>query len=344
MSQNNSQISLIENIVKIEINRKEAQLQNEKAKYKCIKILLTLIFTYASAQIYYHYFRKTYISEIISYNNVPTYPLENLEICLNYDLGKNDDFIFLLGFFPNIKDFRKKNQVRKYGEIASIKQIKGEYNCFKADKSLKMKDIILKQGEALFIGLKVNEKNFKNLKDKYLYFSTNTYTINSKNEIKKNDIRFKHFFLEHEIPLSYKNNVVHIYCYDIYSNTLKNGTQTKNFSSISDNEIVRYFNIERDDNSGILDIIIGEIDILYERSDRLLKTVEVKSISFQEIFFMILGSVEFIIDIIPSIISFIRRKRNNSFELINQDRINLPLNEINNNSNAIIEELNNQNA
>ena len=34
----------------------------------------------------------------------------------------------------------QKNQVRKYGEIASIKQIKGEYNCFKADKSLKMKD------------------------------------------------------------------------------------------------------------------------------------------------------------------------------------------------------------
>ena len=62
-------------------------------------------------------------------------------------------------------------------------------------------------------------------------------------------------------------------------------------------------------------------------------------------FFILLGSVEFVIDIIPLIIQFIKLRliKKVNIENNNSNRISLPINEINSQNNSIINELNNQN-
>ena len=185
------------------------------------------------------------------------------------------------------------------------------------------------------------EKKFSLREKKNFYLSYLTYFLNSNNQIESKLISDQSYSLKNEMELSLKNEAYQIYKYKKVSNIINNGTMTKNFSSITEYG-----------NPGFLPIKnaskVPGFCIQIEDTKELRKVEVVAEHSFGGLFFKILGSVSFIINIIVVFCCLAKNrcciKRVHSSEIDNSKRANLPKNELNINENAGIDELNNQNA
>ena len=143
------------------------------------------------------------------------------------------------------------------------------------------------------------------------------------------------------MELSLKNKAYQIYKYKKVSNIINNGTNTKNFSSITEYG-----------NPGFLPFKnaskVPGFCIQIEDTKELRKVEVLPDETFWGLFFKILGSVSFIINIIVVFCCLVKNrcciKRVHSSEIDISKRANLPKNELNINENAVIDELNNQNA
>ena len=318
ISSNNNLVNIVDGLVEEKIDKIDTSKENSKIKKKFRKIIITIIITFILAFNYCLFFRESYINESNTFHKTPSFPFISFSFLFNQNLNKElkmDCHVW----------FRKNNGTLMMRKLSKIDNFKPSY-------ILGMIPLTLTDLNILYIYFKVFENDYNKLKNISVHFLNEVYTLNSNNKI---DDRFQIFKYEidEEVSLSNKNKETKVYIYEVQSKTIKDGNRTENFPFIKLKD-VKYVPFKKDS--------IFDFGFQFIKGEGL-QTLEVTSISFKEIFFLILGSVEFIIDILPIIYGLIRKKRVNTIEINNSNRINLPLNEINNNNNDIIDELNNPN-
>ena len=244
-------------------------------------------------------------------------------------------------------DFHCSSEVNfKNGSSTGLKKVNwrsldGNLSYFLLENAFELEDLNLNEGDSLYIYIFCNEANNTKLKNKRFYLSYMTYFLNSNNQLEQKLIIDKFYNLENEIALSLKNEAYLIYQYKRESNIINNGTKSQNFSSITPYGNARILFNEK---ASILPGFIIQIEETKEL--RILEVVA--EITSKKLFFMMLGSISFIINIFVVICCLfnncpcIKRVHSSKIEASNRD--NLPNNEFQNNNNGIIDELNNQNA
>ena len=210
------------------------------------------------------------------------------------------------------------------------------------ENAFEKEDLNLNEGDSLFIifDCVFTEKKFSIPEKKNFYLSYLAYFLNSNNQIEKKLISDQSYSLKNEIELSLKNEAYQIYKYKKVSNIINNGTMTKNFSTVAECGNLGFFPVKNASK-------IPGFCIQIEDTKELRKVEVVPDHSFGGLFFKILGSVSFIINIIVVFCCLAKNrcciKRVHSSEIDNSKRDNLQKNELNINENAFIDELNNQN-
>jgi len=259
----------------------------EKAKeseqyFNCLSVFLL---NSILALIYYIFLRTSYINEKISIHNTPSFPLYNFSINVNFDFIKENINIFCTVFL-----------YLKNGTIISAKEDKWypkkdeNYFYYAYSQPLKFlgNDPNLKKEEYLCIVVFCNEKDYLKLYGKSLTLNYSTYIINSNDEFEeKNDSKL--FILDEELILNTKINEGKVYNYKLESNIIKKGEQTKNFSSISEYEKLRFVPPEKYGDA-LFTIILEKGDIL--------KILEVEKQSFFDIFSTYFGTMGILVNII----------------------------------------------
>ena len=252
---------------------------------------------------------------------------------LDFNLTKeqNDFHCYSEVHFKNgsSTDSKKVNWTSSDGILSNL-------SFFPLEMAFKKEDLNLNEGDSLYIYFFCNEKNYTKLQNKHFYLSYMTYFLNSNNQIEQKFIIDKFYNLENEIALSLKNEAYLIYQYKRESNIINNGTKSQNFSSITPYGNAR---ILFNKNASILPGFIIQIEETKEL--RILEVVA--EITSKKLFFMMLGSISFIINIFVVICCLfnncpcIKRVHSSKIEASNRD--NLPNNEFQNNNNGIIDEL-----
>ena len=318
ISPNNNLVNIVDGLVEVKIDKIDTNKENSKVKKKLCKIIITIIVTLFLTTIYCLFFRDSYINETNTYHNTPSFPF----IFFFFHWDKNLTTEHKITSFMS---FKHKNNTFIFKNLTNESGISPSHD-------LGMFPFVLNDYEGLHIYFKVFEKDYSKLKNQLIQFTNAAYHLNSSNEIEDRFQTFK-FEIDEEVALSNKNKETKIYYFEVQSKIIKKGNRVENFPLIKFKD-VKYVPFK---NNSIFDF-----GFQFVKGEGL-QTLEVTSISFKEIFFVLLGSVEFIIDIIPIIYALIRKKRVNTIETNNSNRTNLPLDEINNNNNDIIDELNNPN-
>ena len=203
-----------------------------------IKITLTILLTILGAYIYVKFFNRIYIDEIIKFHDTPSFPLKNAYLSIDKNLY-NKFQMFCYVFFSPHKGYPKNFH----------------YIYFKKNQTLyplEIDNITLKEGDAIYIVFAYNDADEDTMDELAIYYldfiTFDIYILNSNYSIKiKNQkILSKHFSIG-EMLKSYKNtNYTKFYEYKILSNTIKDiNMEVKNFSSLSDYEIVRSYMVNQ---------------------------------------------------------------------------------------------------
>ena len=266
-------VIVLENIANLEGKK----LENEKQKFLFI-VFATLILTIWSWKS-----STSYVNEKISLRNTPSFPLYNFTLFLNFNYTNekiNINFLAYLGFVNG--SFTKPKKVEwKYNN-------KSKYFYSNPLEFLGVDPILLNKGDRLFLQVNCNEKNYPRLNRKYFTFGYKTYIINSKDEIEER-LLYKHYFLDEELSLYYKINEGRIYNYKLESNIVKSGKVEKNFSSVSEQENLGFLPPEK----------YGPyfLSLIFEKGE-ILKSMEVKEISFWELYYVLYGSTGTLLGIV----------------------------------------------
>ncbi len=262
---------------------KEYEKAKENEQYfNCLSVfLLNSILAF----IYYVFLRTSYINEKISIHNTPSFPLYNFSVNLNFDSFKENINIFCTVFL-----------YLKNGTIITAKennwyQNKDEnyfYNVYSQPLKFLDNDPNLKKEEYLCIVVFCNERDSTKLYGKSFTLNYSTYIINSNDEIEEKK-EHKIFILDEELILNANINEGKVYNYKIESNIIKKGDITKNFSSISEYEKLRFVPPEKY-GSALFTVILEKGDIL--------KILEVEKQSFFDIFSTYFGTMGILVNMI----------------------------------------------
>ena len=276
----------IENFVaqkkaEIEEAKRERKHRDEKAWRICGSICLTCF----AAGCYCLFSSTSNINEKISIHNTPFFPLYNLSVYMNFNYAK-ENIDISCGIWLYYEN----------GTSTGLKKVKWfpfpENKDFIYSKSLLqyfgMEHLYLNKGDKLFIAVFCEEESYKKLEGKKFNLGYSTFLINSSYEIEEK-YQYKHYYLDEELLLNSKIKEGKVYNYKIESNTLKNEDITKNFSSISEYDKLRFMPPEIYGNFLFL--------IILEKGD-LLKILEVEKPNFFWLFAQWFGSAAIIIKIV----------------------------------------------
>ena len=312
MESNENIVAIVERLVKNEMDKKD----NINSKCQCIKITLTILLTILGAYIYFKFFNRIYIDEIIKFNDTPSFPLINPYLAINKNLF-NNKFQMICGvFFYPLEGDRKLLQFINF-------------NSSKTFYHLEIDNITLKEGDEIHIVFDYNDIDKDTMDElviNYMHFiNFDIYILNSNYSIgeKKIKIQSKHFSIGEEIK-SYKNaNYTKFYEYKLLSNTIKDiNMEVTNFSSLSDYEIVRSYMYKQPNIT-----IKAKWGIKLTKGETH-KIIEVKKMyTIIDRFFLLLSLFTLFTNIIHLIINYIKCKNK---EYLEKNRLTLNEENVNN--------------
>lgn len=241
MESNENIVAIVERLVKNEMDKKDninSDNAKNEIKFQCIKITLTILLIILGAYIYFKFFNRIYIDEIIKFHNTPLFPLTNVSLEIDPKLYNKFQMSCLVFFNPH----NPHNDDPK-----TLKFI--NFNSSQTIYPLEIDNITLKEGDEIYIMFIYNDTdedimdelviNYLNLIHYDIYSLNTSYNIEKKNQS-------KHFSIGEELK-SYENtNYTKYYEYKLLSNTIKDiNMEVKNFSSLSDYEIVRSYMVNQ---------------------------------------------------------------------------------------------------
>lgn len=222
----------IEKLVEKKVKEKISNIVKEKDEEELSNYISALLLNLLITVIYYLFIRTPQINEKSSIHNIPSFPLYNLSINVNFDLIKENIQIFCHAFL--------------YLKNGSIIQTKEGWFHTKDEKYYYTQPLkflgnypILNEEECLCIVVICNERDYNKLYGKMFTLNYRTYIINSNDHIEEKNNQ-KIYILDEELILNSKINEGKVYRYKIESNTIKKGDIAKNFSSISEKEKLRF--------------------------------------------------------------------------------------------------------
>ena len=317
MESNENIVAIVERLVKNEMDKKDNinsdNAENEN-KFQCIKITLTILLTILGAYIYFKFFNRIYIDEIIKFHNTPLFPLTNVSLEIDPKLYNKFQMSCLVFFNPH----NPHNDDPKTLKFINFKPFQTLYH-------LKIDNITLKKGDEIYIVFIYNDTdedtvdelviNYFNLIHYDIYSLNTSYNIEKKNQS-------KHFSISEELK-SYENtNYTKFYEYKLLSNTIKDiNMEVKNFSSLSDYEIVRSYIVNPPNIT-----IKAKWGIKLTKGDTH-KIIEVKKMyTIIDRFFLLLSLFTLFANIIHLIINYIKCKNKKYLEknrlTLNEENVN----------------------
>ena len=133
MESNENIVAIVERLVKNEMDKKD----NINSKCQCIKIILTILLTILGAYIYFKFFNRIYIDEIIKFHDTPSFPLINVYLSIDKKLYNKFQMFCLVFFAPHNDDPK------------TLKFI--YFNSFQTLYPLEIDNITLKEGDEIYI-------------------------------------------------------------------------------------------------------------------------------------------------------------------------------------------------
>jgi len=215
-----------------------------------------LIFAYINAKIIFKYFRKLNINEIISLNNEISFPFNGLYVNIS-----SNSFIGM-----NIK-YKNKNKLYSHSSLEDKQfiDVKSYLNVSEIILEDEFDDYLL----FFFVFSKSNSKNLT-VEDKIQIFN-GIYTLNMSEgnleDIKVNRLnRTKVFYIKEELNNALKINMLRKYQYYVRSHSIKTLNEEYNFSVLDDNENIRDFPLEFEENNSLFSfVVIFSKKIFYDK-------------------------------------------------------------------------------
>lgn len=257
-------------------NIKQVKSEEERRNYITV-VLFNFIITF----IYYICIRTSKINEKFSIHNIPSFPLYQLTLNVNFDLIKGgiDISCYSFLYFKNGSTIKAKyewfpSEDKKYYYTQPLIFL-GNYPT-------------LNEEDYLCVVVFCHESDHKKLSGKIFTLNYSTFIINSNDHIeeKKNQ---KIYILDEELILKSKIDEGKVYKYKIESNTIKKGDLLINYSSISECEKIRF--IPKDIYGDTLFIL------LFEKGD-ILKIAEIEETTFLGIYFKYFGTIGIFVNIL----------------------------------------------
>ena len=245
-----------------------------------IEILLCLIFAY--------YFRKSFVTEVSSYNNNISFPFENLTIMIQGDFSVSVTIHYNSDKYPNYIKVIPNNH--------RLIDIKSELNVSKLILENEFKDSI-----AIFFRINDNLDQIKDKKGEIIIYNK-IYYLNTSNQTIKYFYKYYKFNIEDELLTRHFEKEVKMYKYSVHSRSIETPTETKGFSIIDENEKTRNHFFEKN---------YFHFGILFTKRNFLNKLKVIKE-DFWDKFFLYFGIITFVFEILLPLILHIKdnRKKN----------------------------------
>ena len=239
-----------------------------------IEILLCLWLAY--------HFRKSFLTEVTSYNNNISFPFENLTIVIQGNFSVSVIIHYNCDKYPNYFKIAPYNK--------RLIDIKSELN---------VSELILEKEFDDHIGIyfKIND-NLDQIKYKKgeIIIYNKVYFLNTSNQTIQEFYKLYKFNIKDELLSRHFEKEVKIYKYSVHSRSIETLTETKGFSIIDENEKARNIRFEE---------IVFHFGVVFKKRNFLNKLKVIKE-DFWDKFFLYFGIITFVFEIILPLILHIK--------------------------------------